>query len=189
MIEIAKEDRAYFAGLFDGEGSVGIQKSEHKTPAGNTTVGYSLRVHFSLTYKPVLIRMQKLFGGNIHTTNMEKRKNNKSVKKLAATNYYSSEKWKQLYIYYLNSRDALYFLKVIEPFCDEKRPQVLLAIQYEQGKRSHAGSYGRSERETERCGFFYQELKRLKHEQPDEYNIETDFEDNQQSLFSFEVEV
>lgn len=178
--DIKETDRAYFAGLFDGEGSVILDKFRKET---NT--GYSLRVAFQITYKSVLVRMQKLFGGNIHIPNMEKRKNYPSVKKL--TTVYSPDNWKQLYHYQLNGKDALYFLKVIEPFCDEKKPQASLAIRYEEGKRPNTGASKRSKHETDRCEFFHQELKRLKKEQPseDELENETDFEDDQQNLFSF----
>ena len=186
--EIKNEEKAYFAGLFDGEGTTRISKSEGKTSACNVTVSYRLSVQFSLTYKLVLIRMQKLFGGNITTVDMEKQRNSKSILKLREAGYYSQEKWKQSYKYYISGRDALYFLKVIEPFCDEKRPQVVLAIQYEQGRKPNAGSCGRNKYETDRCEFFYQELMRLKHEQPSEDNNEVDFEDDQQTLFCFEAE-
>ena len=178
--DIKETDRAYFAGLFDGEGTVAIYKHIR-----GTQISYSFDVSFGISYESVLIRMQKCFGGNIYKKNMEKLKNCLSIKKLIAINYYSPDKRKQIYHYILSGRDALYFLKVIEPFCDEKKQQVSLGIRYEQGKRESRN--GRSKHETERCEFFYQELRRLKKEQPsnDELENETDFEDEQQDIFSF----
>lgn len=176
--DIKETDRAYFAGLFDGEACVDIHKAKNKG-----SIGYSLRVNFILTYKQVLVRMQKFFGGNIYEQNLEKRRNCLSVK-----NYPNSkpENLKQTYYYGLLSRDALYFLKVIEPFCDEKKPQVSLGINFEEGKKP-TNNTGRSKHETDRCEFFYQELRRLKkeHTKEDESEYETDFKDDQQNLFSF----
>jgi len=182
MTEIIKDtDRSYFAGLFDGEGTVLINKT--KT---SISFGYNLRVQFSLTYKSVLLRMQKCFGGNIHTKDMNKVKNAPAI--INRTDI-TPDKWKQAYNYTLSSRDALYFLKIIEPFCDEKKQQVSLGIRFEQGKRSCTGGNhgGRSKHEIERCEFFRKELQRLKHEQPNEDETETeyDFVDQQPDLFSF----
>ena len=181
--EISKEDRAYFAGLLDGEGCISICKSKGKTKS----IKYCLSINFGITYKHVLLEMKALFGGGITISNMKKRLNNESFKKAVVAGI-SSGKRKQSYNYYISGRDALYFLKVIEPFCREKKEQVALGIRYEQGKRPSACSSGRSERETERCEFFYQELQRMKHEQSDEIDNEVDFEDEQQKLFYFEVE-
>ena len=180
---IIDTERAYFAGLFDGEGSVGIKKTKC-----NNYIGYSLRVLIGITYKPVLLKMQKFFGGNLYITHMEVLKNSTHSKKLKNYTNANPDKWKQMYMYDLSSERALYFLKIIEPFCNEKKQQVSLGIRYEQGKRH---DYIRSKRETERSEFFYQELKKLKKEQPTENEIEdkNDFVDQQQDLFSFVEEI
>lgn len=184
MDEIKTEDRAYFAGLLDGEGSISITKGIHKNGG---SISYAFKVGFGLTYKTVLLEMQKLFGGNIYTRDMEKTKNSNSVKRLVKVGGALPEGWKQQYYYTINGRDALYFLKVVEPFCREKKEQAALGIRYEQGRRPRAGNYGRSDSETKRCEFFYRELQRLKHEELIGED-ENDFEDEQQNLFSFEVE-
>ena len=188
--EILEKDRAYFAGLFDGEGTVRITKGIHKNKNGNNNTHYSLHVSFDLTYKPVLLRMQMYFGGNVQAKNMDKLRNNPSALKAAAAGITSPEKWKREYLYYLSGRDALYFLKVIKPFSDEKQQQVELAIQYEEGRRTHTNS-GRSNHETERCEFYHQELMRLKHVDCSGENNEIPFgfEDEQQSIFEFVEEI
>lgn len=182
--EIPEKDRAYFAGLFDGEGTVRIYK--HIRKDGNGNAEYGLRVSFGLTYKPVLLRMQKYFSGNVHTVNKDTMENTPSALKGSAAGTISPEKWKQRYDYYLTGRDALYFLKVIKPFCDEKQQQAELAIQFEQGRRDGRGT-GRSDRETERCEFYYQEIMKLKYIEYSEENneISLGFEDEQQSIFKF----
>lgn len=182
--EISMEDKGYFAGLLDGEGCITINKSIKKN-----SIGYSFNVQFGLTYKKVLLEMQKIFGGNISEENVEKRLKCNSVQKSKKAGCSSPEEWKQKYYFRLIGRDALYFLKVVEPFCREKKEQAALGIKYEQGRRSRAGRYGRSSSETERCEFFYKELQRLKQEQSDEADNEIDFEDNQQSLFSVGAEL
>ena len=181
--EISEKDRAYFAGLLDGEGCILINKSVSKN-----YIGYGFYVAFDITYKKVLLEMQGLFSGNIYEKDMEKVMSCDSSRKRLESGCYLSNKQKQSYMYKLSGRDALYFLKVVEPFCREKKEQALLGIKYEQGRRTNAGRYGRSDSETERCEFFYRELQRLKHEQPDETDAEIDFIDDQQKLFSFEVE-
>lgn len=179
--EISNENRAYFAGLLDGEGTIVISKSIKKEP--NNSVSYGLRVRFGLTYKKILLEMQGFFGGNIHEANMNKRMNCKSTKNQVNA---SPDIWKQVYDYQISGRDALYFLKVVEPFCREKKEQAALGIRFEDGKRPFSGRHGRSESETQRCEFFYRELQRMKHEQLDEIGDNVpDFEDNQQKLVLF----
>lgn len=159
--DITIENRAYFAGLFDGEGTVRISK--HKT-SKTDSVSYGLEVSFGITYKNVLIEMKEFFYGTIYKEDMKKVFNCISNQKRMSVEHSSPEKWKQIYRYKLHGRDALYFLKVIEPFCREKKRQAALGIRYEEGRRPFAGSYGRSESETNRCEFFYKELMKMKHE-------------------------
>ena len=155
-LEIKEIDKAYFAGLFDGEGTVRIFKNCNKK-----YIGYSLRVSFDVTYKSVLLRLQKLFSGNICIKDMEKRKNCKSIKKSVFSGC-SLLYLKQVYAYTISGKDALYFLKLIEPYCDEKKQQVIIGIKFEEGRQPRAGGVGRNDLETERCEFFYKELQRLK---------------------------
>ena len=69
MAEIAKDDKIYFAGLFDGEGCVFIHKTHSASGKNNN---YTLAVSFGLTYEPVLKKMQKLFGGSVCRKDMDK---------------------------------------------------------------------------------------------------------------------
>lgn len=185
--EVNNENRAYFAGLLDGEGCIRI----HKSKSGKS-ICYCLKVQFNVTYKNILLEMQKLFGGNIYEKDMSKGINCKSSQVRILNERASPENWKQGYLYEISGRDALYFLKLTEPFCREKKEQAALGIRYEEGKRPFAGSYGRSDSETKRCEFFYKELQRLKHEKQEdilESCIENDFKDEQQNLFSFVEEI
>lgn len=181
--EIKNEDRAYFAGLFDGEGTVGVSK---RTSKSTNAISYSLHIKFTITYKKVLIEMQKFFGGNIQEVDMKVKMNCNSTKRRVEFDNTSLMKWKQQYVYNLSGSDTLYFLKIIEPFCREKKQQVSLAIRFQEGRKPNPYSSGRSKSETERCELFYRELQRMKHEQ--EINDDkVAFKNNQQTLSIFEI--
>lgn len=77
LSEISEKDKAYFAGFFDGEGCVRVDKAIHKL---NNRYSYSLAVSFGNTYVPTLYEMKKLFGGSICLEDMELLKNRPSVK-------------------------------------------------------------------------------------------------------------
>lgn len=152
--EIKETDKAYFAGLFDGEGCITISKD-------NRDRNYPLRVMFKITYKPILYKMKELFGGgDINKYNIEKRKNEPAVIRGSESNIWNPEKWKQAYQYILNSKEAWIFLKIIEPYCEEKKEQVRTAIEYYNGIRN-----GRPN--IERCEYYYNKLYVLKHSEKD----------------------
>lgn len=166
MNEITTEQRAYFAGLLDGEGCVSVSKSY---PHGDVT--YGLRVTFNITYANVLYEMKSIFGGNIHKRDMSKRLNQPCIIKRTEHGIDNPEKWKQSYDYYLQSKEAWVFLKIIEPYCKEKREQVKTAIEFFNGNRTHTGRK-KSESQIERCEYYYKKLKELKHEKNEENEIE-----------------
>lgn len=99
---ISKE---YIAGYFDGEGCVRMCLS--KTGSGG------IHVFITNTYKPFLIYLKDVYGGNTSLRTPE------------------NERHKQCYQWRLsNKKDALIFLNDILPFLNEKKEQAELAIKY-----------------------------------------------------------
>ncbi len=143
--KINETDKSYFAGLLDGEGCIFIDKDKRKG------IYYNLAVSFHITYAPVLYEMKRLFGGYVREVNMEKAKNCQSVKSTIAFN---TEDWKQSYYFCIHGKEAWMFLKIIEPFCREKKDQVRIGIEFFQGYKS--GS------QLERCEYYYKKLQELK---------------------------
>lgn len=131
--QISETEKAYFAGLFDGEGTVGIRKNNE---------GYRVEVGFGITYMPILEIMRDVFGG--HITPHPKKANRK-----------------QLYEWDLGGRNAYDFLVVVRPYIHEKKPQVELAIQYCEEFGLGAGIH-RKKYEKVRQEWYYQESRRLK---------------------------
>ena len=146
--EISGTTKAYFAGLFDGEGCVRIMKG--KKPSGG--IAYSLKVYFNITYANILYEMKKQFGGNVISIDMSKQKTPRMCKAIEI-GVMNPDKWKQRYNYTISGKEAWIFLKTIETYCKEKRTQVATAIEYFNGKRSYRGSVI-TKSETERCEYY-----------------------------------
>jgi hypothetical protein len=98
---------AYMAGIFDGEGWVGINTCKpygaHKTPR------YSLYIGVSNTYLPVLDMFVECFSGRIKNTN--------------STN-------KPCYCWRTTSHKAAYVLETFMPYLTVKKEQAKIAIEY-----------------------------------------------------------
>lgn len=99
---------AYVAGLIDGEGCIGIQKSSKHAL-------YYVEVTIGMTSKalPVLTEMQKTFGGSL-------------LKKRSKT-----DKWEEAHNWRIGGEGAASFLTRIVPFLMLKRRQAELAIALE----------------------------------------------------------
>lgn len=156
--EITETEKAYFAGLFDGEGCVNI----HKIESSGYDI-YSLRVNFGLTYADILYKMKKMFGGTIHKRDVSKRLKAPYMCRAINAGLANPDNFKQTYEYEISGKEAWIFLKIIEPYCEEKKEQVNTAIEFFNGNRSHSGSIGRSKSQAERCEYYYKKLQELKH--------------------------
>lgn len=124
----------YIAGFFDGEGSIEIGKS------------YVLKVRFTITHYSILSKIQKLYGGQIYKIDMKK---NIQAAKNRGKEYKSTPK--QVWQWTLYSYDTLKFMKSILPYLDEKKMQILLGIEYQEGKKSYRGWEGTPQLEIDRC--------------------------------------
>ena len=117
----------YIAGLFDGEGTVGIYRV---TNGKSDKTNWTSRLNISGSYRPVLEKIHTFCGyGNIYSA--------KRNKKLIATRYGSLDtslckqgwKWQ-----ITNRNDIKNFLSKILPHLHEKKEQVELVLAFIDGK-------------------------------------------------------
>ena len=178
--EISTEQRAYFAGLLDGEGCIYIDKD-----ASSGYVSYSLEIRFSMTYYNILYEMKNLFGGNINKKDMSKRSEETQTSKAIKIGFLNPNNWKQQYHYTLHSKEAWVFLKMVEPYCKEKKEQVNTGIEFFNGNRPGSGRKGRSKEQVERCEYYYKKLQELKHiKNNDDSDLKLNNNQTNFSLFS-----
>ena len=100
---------SYLAGLFDGEGYVGIVKAGQRK---DTSGIYSANLFFGNTSKYVVQLWQNTFGGIIHTENPR------------------NKRCKPFYRWEIRGTFALPILKELLPYTLIKRPQLEVAIHF-----------------------------------------------------------
>lgn len=118
-----KETAAYSAGIFDGEGYVGIDKTS-VSHGKIRKIHHSIRVVISQKDGLIMNWLKEHFGGNVY----EQRSGTK----------YSIYRWR------IHSQKAVTFLKYILPYVLIKRKQVEFAIAYYEKSKEHALSSKRS---------------------------------------------
>lgn len=107
------DEDAYFAGLFDGEGSVLIVRQTSRNRF------YQLDVKLGNTYVEVVSALQERYGGSIHQTILKSGK--------------SYHTWR------LRSGKAADFLIRVFPFLIIKRTQAELGLTFQEGKCASRG--------------------------------------------------
>lgn len=107
------DEDAYFAGLFDGEGSVLII---HQTRQNRF---YQLDVKLGNTYTEVVEALQRRYGGSIHKTILKS--------------------GKPYHTWRLRSGKAADFLIKVLPFLIIKRAQAELGLTFQEGKYTRGG--------------------------------------------------
>ena len=107
-------DLAYFAGLFDGEGSVTIDKA--KVASGRRSPSYRAQITISNKNEGVLREIQKHYGGSILV---------KDPQRFPARRY----KHSAIYQFGLAARKAAKFLEDVLPFLRIKQQQAIIAIE------------------------------------------------------------
>jgi hypothetical protein len=112
-----KEISAYCAGLFDGEGYVGIDKTS-VSHGKVRKIHHSIRVVISQKDGAIMNWLKERFGGNVY----EQRNGTK----------YSIYRWR------IHSLKAVQFLKCILPYVVIKKKQVEFAIAYYEESKEHA---------------------------------------------------
>lgn len=110
-----KTDLAYIAGLFDGEGSIGIYLNQSKkTKEGIKLSHYRLQCAVMLTDEFLIHLLQMHFGGEFYIYT----RRDKPI-------------WRIVYRWSVNSKKALDFLETIIPYLKIKKPQAEIAIQFQ----------------------------------------------------------
>lgn len=138
----------YLAGLFDGEGTVGLYQGARK---------YTLLIQIQMINKDVLKRFQERFGGSLYPVSMRGYRQ----RGMRARDVW---KWQAT-----GSKGG--FLHTVLPYVTEKRTQVDLALRYidefGEGRIGGGAVLGRPKRTPEqkaRQHWYHEEFKRLKQE-------------------------
>ncbi len=109
-----KTDLAYTAGIIDGEGCIGIQK---------TTYANAIYVAVVNTNEWLIRWLRFCYGGNIR------------IEKSRGPNNKPQFRWA------IHTKQAGEFLKLVSPYLRLKRPQAELALSF-QSRRKHRGGPG-----------------------------------------------
>lgn len=156
---------AYCAGIFDGEGSIGIRKwiNRRKRPDGTVyaRLRYELEIEVNQVSVEAVQMMQRTLGGRLHFLNRYK------ARKKDGTSYSGRWFWKK------DSRQAVDALLQLLPYLTIKREEAELAIAFQKTKldinSGRSFKLGRTPEEITAQEAFYLDLKRLKqlHNHPD----------------------
>lgn len=127
----SRDDVIYMAGLFDGEGCVGIYRRGGSRGTKRQTTQYMMYAQLSTTCEPLMIWVRSTFSGT------SCRENDKET---------TNPKWSTAWRWKTNSRHARWFLELIVPFLKIKREQALLAIEFQKHiedykSRVHRGTF------------------------------------------------
>jgi len=120
---IPETDRAYIAGLFDGEGSIHFKrcnerKKKHSGKGYRTSNSLRLSMEITMTDKSVLTWLHEALG--VGTLNKKPRKG----KRKDGTPYLMQYRWRCTF------RDAYYVCCLIWPWAHTKLPKITEVIQH-----------------------------------------------------------
>jgi len=115
---LSETEKAWLAGIIDGEGSIFIMKQKRKDRDRDTN--YILRVTVQSTDKYMVPKIHQLIGGPVIYENFEKRPNQNNTLK-----------WQ------LNGKGAIRFLRAILPYLVVKNSQAKLAIRFHRESKRH----------------------------------------------------
>ena len=117
-----KTDLAYIAGLFDGEGSIGLNKTKNYNGTGSVYYRLLVQVCMVEEYIPQWLHLN--FGGSLSKRIMVKPRRNITHWQIA-------------------NRKAAEFLKVILPYLKIKKPQAEVALEFQSQRRISGGIKGK----------------------------------------------
>ena len=114
-----KTDLAYYAGLFDGDGSVTLSAQKARGRCIQTT--YSLSADLASTNEWICQQLKFAFGGNI-------------------TQYQpKNQRARMVWRWSIGSKNAQNFLEAIYPYLKLKKPQAEIAIKFQKHKAKRGG--------------------------------------------------
>lgn len=137
-------DLAYCAGLFDGEGCININR--HKPQTGKRSVQHTLRCHMGLSSENPVLHFVKSFGGSI---------------KYRAI-HLKNPKWKDQWVWTIESNQARDWLRIILPFLKMKREEALVAIEFQELRGGQRRGKVVGALEIAKRDWYYLKLKELK---------------------------
>ena len=114
---IADTDKAYIAGLFDGEGSIHFKRSPEKKRSG-TYDCMRISMEITMTDRSVLIWVHEVLG--VGTLTDKPRKG----KRVDGTPYLKQYRWRCTF------RDAFYVCCLIWPWAHTKLPKIQQVIEH-----------------------------------------------------------
>jgi len=115
---LTEPQKAWLAGIIDGEGSIFIMKQKRKDR--DRDINYILRVAVQSTDKYMIPKIHELVGGPLIVEQYERRENQ-----------HNTLKWQ------LNGKNAIKFLKAILPYLVVKPDQALEAIHFQTTFKKH----------------------------------------------------
>ena len=124
---IPDTDKAYIAGLFDGEGSVTFtrrlekRKKHNNKPGYRTTNTMRIRMEISMTDRSVLLWLHEVLGCGTLT------KKPRKGKRVDGTKYLMQYRWRCTF------RDAYYVCCLIWPWAHTKLPKINQVLEHYQG--------------------------------------------------------
>jgi hypothetical protein len=118
--ELSETDKAYLAGIMDGEGAIYI--SRKKDPTMKAGYGYRMVLGVANTDLPLMNWLVEATG--LGTVKPRKR---------------HSPKHKQAYDWYLWSIQAYQFLKAISPYLKQKKQRATIAMSFMEKHSTHKG--------------------------------------------------
>ena len=140
---VSTEEAAYFAGLFDGEGSVGIRCNTQ----GRQYYSYILRIAITNTHQGIIEQLQNKFAGSIYF-----------LKRYSPAH-------RQAWYWDLYSRSAFDFLKIIYPYSIIKKPQIELAMKFQEQCIHKSVGYNKNKtlEQTMLSEFYKHQISQLNH--------------------------
>lgn len=143
------QDRAWTAGVIDGEGCITVVKTDKKR---RRHPQYYLRVNVAMVHLPTLQKVQTLFGGTIYCKRS------------------ADKKHRTAWIWSCGSQEAATLLKAIAPFSLTKKSEVDLALLFVNRKRLAFSKGGLTPEMLEERESLYLQLRSAKryefHENP-----------------------
>jgi len=140
LANLTEPTKAYIAGFFDGEGTIGI--ITRKRPYNTANPNHQLFVSCTNTNEPVIHYLHSIFGGSIFHANDTRGKRRTCLR------------WA------LNSAKAMQFLSCLLPYLIVKRDEAIIAIKL-QATYEHT-QYIVSAEVIKSRNFYASELTRLK---------------------------
>ena len=131
---IPDTDKAYIAGLFDGEGSINFTRRPEKKKKHKGKPGYrisnSLRLskEVTMTDRSVIIWLHEVLGCGTVT------KKPRKGKRVDGTNYLMQYRWRCTF------RDAYYVCCLIWPWAHTKLPKIQQVIEHYASQRLEGGA-------------------------------------------------